>query len=334
MFESVRERDLDHLLLEELHASEPFRLWLLSRIGGFHPRDPSAISVTRSERRESDAREIDLRVDFLDDNQKSFARLLIENKVTADFQFGQAESYGREVARLRHELGVENAAAILVAPSSFAKREGVGCFDAVVTLDEILDWLRGRLASVAEPIELRRRLEVKLSLMERIAGKTSYSEWRAVTIPEKRDFSAHYRSLLSEFSPGFEVSPSSDGPKAITKLFQQFPMKSAFGFEVRLRHEFGAPGRDTKKYVNLQFPGKADRLEALRDEIGLLPDDRSIYLVKAGGALAVRIDTPTIDPRGEHFESQRSKLLAAIEAMKRLISWLQQNQLTIERLLS
>ncbi len=87
----VRERDLDHFLIEELHSSSHFRRWFLDRVGGcFAPPADCEIRVERAARRSGDGRETDVRISFLD-VEKVAAEILIENKVTDDFQDGQAE---------------------------------------------------------------------------------------------------------------------------------------------------------------------------------------------------------------------------------------------------
>jgi hypothetical protein len=75
------------------------------------------------------------------------------------------------------------------------------------------------------------------------------------------------------------------------------------------------------KYVNLQFKGKAGKLDELAANRELFMD-RSIYLAVAGGALSVRIDTPSIEADGERFPEQREKVIEGITAAKRLVDWM------------
>lgn len=331
MHESVRERDLDHLLLEELHASDRFLVWLLAHVPSFQPSGYAASQVMRSPRRESDGRQTDLHVDFLCEGGALRARLLIENKVSDSFQDGQAESYRDEIAVLRGKLGTENAAAVLVGPEHYRHKSGAECFDAFVSLDAVLAVFRERMAElgVGGSGEMGRRIEVKLDLLERLAGKKTAAgdTWQAPPVPAKREFSARYREFMrNQLGAEYIISESSDGPGAITKLYSVFPAKRAFPFEVRLRHEFGKVPKEQTKYANLQFPGKLHLLDAVRNAPGLLPADRSIYAAEAGGALAIRIDTPAIDPQGELFNEQVPKLKECADAIRRLITWLSENR--------
>lgn len=178
-----------------------------------------------------------------------------------------------------------------------------------------------------------RRIEVKLDLLERLAGKKTAAgdTWQAPPIPAKREFSARYREFMREhLGAEYTISESSDGPGAITKLYSAFPAKKTFPFEVRLRHEFGKVPKEQTKYANLQFPGKVHLLESVRNAPGLLPADGLIYVAEAGGALAIRIGTPAIDPQGELFDEQIPRLVACADSIQRLVRWLSDNRERIE----
>ena len=118
-YESARERDLDHLLMEEFYSNVDFREWFLTRVPSFCPQEPTALAAYRATRRDADQRETDLRFDYLDENNDRFACLLVENKMAAHFRPGQAASYAHEVKMLRAKLGENNAPAVLVAPKRY-----------------------------------------------------------------------------------------------------------------------------------------------------------------------------------------------------------------------
>ncbi|WP_395452489.1 hypothetical protein ACHMW5_04155 [Azospirillum melinis] len=202
---------MDHLLLEELHASDRFMNWFLAQVPGFQPSGHVASQVLRSPRRESDGRQTDLHVDFLGEAGSLRARLLIENKITDDFQNGQAESYRVEVAALRGRLGTGNAAAILVGPEHYRHKSGAECFDAFVSLDAVLAVFRERLTELGATglMEMGRRVEVKLDLLERLAGKKSSAGdvWQAPPVPAKREFSARYKEFMRDrLGPSYTIS--------------------------------------------------------------------------------------------------------------------------------
>ncbi|MER8522165.1 MULTISPECIES: hypothetical protein [unclassified Mesorhizobium] len=74
--------------------------------------------LQKSPPRENDRRQTDVRIGWFDDDQTLRACVLIESKVTADFQAGQAQAYAAELAVLRERLGRKVATALLVAPAA------------------------------------------------------------------------------------------------------------------------------------------------------------------------------------------------------------------------
>jgi hypothetical protein len=86
----IRERDIDLLLLEEFHCSEPFQHWFLAQTIGSVSDSIRLCSAAHSV--VSSNGESDLVVEFFSSNQERWC-FLIENKVDADFQPEQAERY-------------------------------------------------------------------------------------------------------------------------------------------------------------------------------------------------------------------------------------------------
>jgi hypothetical protein len=198
------------------------------------------------------------------------ACVLIESKVTADFQPGQAEAYRDEVAALREQLGGHAACAVLIAPSAKMRAlEGTAHFQAQITIEDMIEALRARRIGGVADTELDARLSVRIELLEALAGKRAVSEWQPVTVESKRDFAISYAELAKLIVPNLSVKPSSDGPKAITRFFEGLSTPSYFPCGVALKHEFG-DGKGTK-YANLQFSGQAEKYEQLDVELlGLL----------------------------------------------------------------
>jgi hypothetical protein len=341
--ESARERDLDHLLMEEIYSNDDFRSWIIKQAPSFKPDEPASIAAYRATRRQVDMRETDLRFEYLDPEDRCRAILLIENKVTADFQPGQAESYRAEATALRAEYGEQNAISILVAPAHYKARTDVKNFDAFISIEDIEAALsRSRSTPTLE--EAERRQQIKLAIIRQLMGRRAPrgatrglprgGEWEPVAVSKKRVFSSKYSDLVKQLAPGFEVSPSSEGPNARTKIFSSFPGKNDTVLDVRLRHEFGRPDLEETKYVNLQISDAAARLPDLEAHQELFPDDGSIYLAPAGKSLSIRIDTPSIQPDGERFESEASKVVEGINALKKLVDWLKVNRMALEDILA
>jgi hypothetical protein len=315
----VRERDLDNFLVEELHASHEFRSWLLGHLTGrFDVPEACEIRLQKSPTRLQDTRQTDVQIGWFDPAGVIRARVLIESKVTADFQPDQAEAYAAEVAAARSELGIRRAASVLVAPAGRLRTLlDSSAFDASVSIEAIADALEARRGEDV-PHEVDARLGVRVQLLEALCGKRASAAWIARTVPEKRDFAEAYAALARERLPALRVRPSTDGPKAITRIFEGLTMP---GLPVlALRHEFGS--RVAWKWVNAQFSGVAHLAPAVRASGMLAGTPYSAE--EAGKSLAIRVRTPGIDPRLP-FASQRPAVLAGLDALAALVEWLEGN---------
>ena len=321
----VRERDLDNFLVEELHASETFLDWMLGRLEHAMDVPVGPASVQKSPPRERDRRQTDVRIGWMDSLQDLRACVLIESKVTADFEPGQAEAYASERSALRVRLGMRNAASLLVAPrAKLASLRHDGAFDAEIAIEEIVALLAKRRQAGLER-ELDARLEARIQLLEALCGKRSGADWIGNTIEEKRTFAEAYAVLAAEMLPELRVRPSTDGRKAITRSFDGPDLPSLPG--AWLRHEFG-PGQPAK-YANVLLRGAADRMDAVRNS-GLL-DATSYTAERAGQSLGIRVRTPSVDPM-QPFKVQREAVEAGLEEIGGLIDWLKENQEALARL--
>lgn len=314
----VRERDLDNFLVEELSASEAFREWLIARLGGHFDAPPRCeIKLQKSPTRLQDARQTDVQMGWFEAGEVR-ARILIESKVTADFQPGQVEAYAAERDAARASLGHKRAASVLVAPAGRLQTLlNVSAFDACISIEDISEALEARRTADL-PSELGARLAVRVQLLEALCGKRASAGWIANAIPEKRDFAEAYELLAREKLPKLRVRPSTSGPKATTRIFEGLTLP---GLPIpKLRHEFG--NGVPWKWVNAQFPHLVGKLDALIAS-GLL-DGTPYSAEPAQGSLAIRVQTPGVDPLSP-FASQRDAVLLGIEAMGALVTWLRVN---------
>lgn len=316
----VRERDLDNFLIEELHASPEFRDWLVSRLGHrFETPKGCEVRLQKSPPRLQDARQTDVQIGWFGGSGEIIARVLMESKVTADFQPGQVAAYEKEAKAARVQLGEFRAATVLIAPAArLATLTGVSSFDAAISIEEIADRLAARRGGDLHE-ELDSRLAMRIQLLEALCGRRVSTGWIATTVPEKRDFAQAYAALALERLPALRVRPSSDGPKAITRIFEGLLMKGLPA--PALRHEFG--NGVAWKWVNAQFAGLEPAIGRVRSS-GVL-SSTPYSCEQAGKSLAIRVPTPGIDPSAP-FESQREAVVAGLEAMGSLVAWLKANE--------
>lgn len=318
----VRERDLDNFLVEELQSSTAFREWFLSRLSqSFAAPDDCELRLQKSPSRLLDARQTDVRVGWFDNLGELTACVLIESKVTEDFQPGQAEAYAEERDGYRVRLGHVRASAVIVAPvQKLSRLPHARHFDHAISVEEMIDALATRRRDEALCDELDARLAVRIEILESLCGKRSARGWIAATVPEKRSFALAYADLASAAVPLLSLRPSTDGRKAFTRIFEGLPIPHGFPRTV-IRHEFGS--NEKWKYVNLQIAGAADRATALLAS-GLIEGTR-FSVVEAGKSLSIRVSVPGINPT-HAFDEQEPKVRLGLEAVEELFVWFQKHR--------
>lgn len=327
---SVRERDLDNFLLEELRSSSEFRQWFLGHLA--HCLDVpkySAVAVGKNPKREVTAGQTDLSLVLQDSGENPIVHVLIESKVAAGFEPEQPDRYAEEVAAARERLGQRRAAAVLVAPNGNVAVLDNPHFDASIRLEEVVAHLRGRRDillkhSDAFADELSERLSVRMALLDALINKRSYSgNWTPNPLPERLDFMSQYRSVAKHLAPQFKITNSTGGPKAKTMIFTVPPVS---GLPIaNIRHDF--PGRVTLVLKNL-----AGREAALMTS-GLLPEGALTSTTKAG-SLLVTLSVPELLPRGDRFAEQQANVETAIQTAARLYDWAKSSAIKLAQILS
>ncbi len=312
------ERDLDNFLVEELYASPEFRAWFVARAGtAFRAPDNTDIRLHKSPTRAQDSRQTDVRIGWFCDENQLKAAILIENKVGSGFQEGQAAAYAAEAEALRAELGAYVVATILVAPrAQFSSLVHDSHFDGEIAIEDIISTLGERLRNPELELEIIARLTARIELLEAICGRRSENAWTPITIEAKRNFAKAYAELALEVLPALPVRPSTDGPKALTRIFGPVTLGPDLP-PVIIRHEFGSGA--LTRYVNAQFAGQAELLPSFNAS-GILAGTR-FTLRAAGKSLAIDVATPGIDPTLS-FENERTKVLEGLEAIRELVGWL------------
>lgn len=320
---SIRERDLDNFMLEELQASAAFRAWFLGHLSHcFKVPVGCRAVVGKNPEREIEPGQTDLHMTFRDQHDVDVAIVLIEDKVRSGFQSGQAERYASERRAALERLGPKRGATVMVAPSSNTAVLDHPSFDASIRLEDIVRHLRHRARELEAAtdmvlIELRSRLIVRADLVEALAAKRSYNgNWTPNPVLERVDFMEQYLHVGKRMAPHLQLTASSGGPKATTVLFTGVDVP---GIAVaNIRHDFGKSQRVSMK---IECAGKA---KGALDKFGLLPP-LAFTEVADSGALMIRLKTEAIDPKGERFEEQRSRVEGAIRSVLQLEVWAQEN---------
>ncbi|WP_162631094.1 MULTISPECIES: PD-(D/E)XK nuclease family protein [Meridianimarinicoccus] len=332
------ERDIDLLLVEELHSSPDFLVWLsaLCRLSG----QLVSWDVKHSKRRTRSRREIDIFIE-IQYSDGTRAALLIENKLDAAEQPDQAESYREELAIL--DDGFNHAAMAIVCPEAYGAEHPnfTGKFDAIITYEMIAKWFRDQIDEAGSDTVLR--YDFRASILDQAIHKHRRGY---TSIPDKvvGDFNKLYVSLLEQLAPAIHPGATMLKPanprESTSMIFDQNVTLEALPRDIRPRrfaHELGRGSERRANYVavtfpawGVAFPSICAELEADARDLGASFDAPKPTKTRPNPGLKMSIPSPPVDNQAS-FHSQQDKIKEGILVAIRLRRWLIDNQTTLRR---
>lgn len=323
------ERDIDLLLVEELHSSLEFVTWMAAQACVVSPI--SSWDVKHSKRRTRSRREIDIFVDILHpDNSRS--ALLIENKLDATEQPDQAESYREEIEALGE--GYQQRSMLITCPEAYARQfaEFTWKFDNVIYYEAISRYLR----EIGD--ESGNHLVIRYGFRAGLVDQAIYKHRRGYTpIPDKivGDFYARYISLLGDLAPeivpGASMCKPANPRESTSMIFDQMASLSELPDAIRPRrfaHELGKGSDRRVNYVAVTFAGWGSapasviqQLTADASELGAAFSTKKPTKVRPNPGLVMALSTEPVDNQ-KAFDIQVESLKAGIMRAKELREWL------------
>lgn len=294
--ESVQERDIDLLLMEELTASSKFRHWFIEQAYGKKIKENRFKGVWHSLSEASG--ESDLVLLFTSNSNKKYA-IFIEDKIDAPPQENQALRYQRRANR-----GWDNRITCMVAPQKYIKDncEEADRYDSQLSYESIIGWLnknsqdnRGKFKvyMLKEAIEQNRRGYHQIRDPKTTAFHYAYYKYAGRNYPE-----------LEMKEPIHRASGQS--------WIEFCPRK--FKKKIKIVHK----GGEGWGFVDLQFNGYGNRMDYVKkilNENRLLK--KEMELEPTGKSVSLRINTPTFYPLLS-FESQKRKVKQSLDVAIRL----------------
>lgn len=294
ILESVTERDVDLVLLEELHASPKFAAWLLDRTGVAGSAEyeliTAAHSVTHSQLGESDL------VALYGSNGDRLA-ILIENKIAAAAQPDQGARYLK-----RGAAGIEDGLwssfqTVMIAPLRYLKASAdLKQYGARISYEDVLEWFErlGSPRSIYKAHLLREAIE---------------QNRRGYTAKEDVRVTAFFRTYWEQVSQDFpELEMKDPGIKPTNADWVEFGTGSLpDGMTIFHKLRTGC--------VDLQISGVGEHLSELEAANTAVLGDRCT-MVRTGKSSSVRLIVPPLDrfePYGEQVPDACQGQRAAFE---------------------
>ncbi len=288
IIESVNERDIDLLILEELNVNTDFLNYFIEKndLPKFLKENIALRSIT-----ESGLGETDILLSYIDiKNKKNF--ILIENKVDADFQKRQYERYVERAEKYKKEKKCDLVSVILVAPNDYLKSQND--FEKTFSYEEIIDFFDKNK---------NKRFLFKKEILE-IAIKKLRRGYQVVNSEIVQNFWLEYFNLKEKVLPELEMKK----PVQVPHESDWIRMKNKkFNFVHKLRNG----------YFDIEFKTSD---EQFREKIlNLIEDDSELVIYKSGN-FAIRYQLDPLD-RTKKFYEQIEKVERDFEKIKLINSF-------------
>jgi len=301
--EAIQERDIDLLLLEELHSSKAFRSWFVKNTIGNEKLCGSFIDAWHS-LNHTNLGESDLILKFSGPNKNGYF-FLIENKIDASFQPKQALRYKNRGEEYVREGECEDFKTILVAPKAYITNEE--CFDYIIEYEKIKDWY-------IKQKSLRERGRYKAGLLK-LAIEKSRRGYRPIRDEKTASFWKKYWRLANRISPELGMKePKDDIP--IGSSFIIFKPKG-------MKRGLSLVHKTEKGFADLELSGKGSMLNSLTKEYSHLLGKR-MSVEKAYKSAVIRIHVDKLNMQKD-FNYQKDAIVKALKALKQLNVWAKRN---------
>lgn len=288
--ESIQERDVDLIILEELSTDNTFCEWFVMKLG--LPK-LSKIDGTWRSITDYGLGETDLLFSYYSENQKIY--VLIENKITATFQEQQYERYEERKKLYIKDKLCNKAYSVLIAPQLYCENQNN--FEHFVTYEEII----GRLEFTASKRNLFKSQLLKIGAEKLRRG------YQPINSTPVQEFWTLIWDLVEKNYPDFQMKKpgivplNSDWPKMLHKNLKNI----TFFYKL-------TPG-----YTDATLKGYPDDVKyKLKNHLF-----NNVSIVEHRSSFSIRIQSPQID-KLKNFDNQKQKIEKGLNNLKKIKDWL------------
>lgn len=292
--ETILERDIDLILLEELNANNYFIKWLINLLE--LPELTKNIGAWRSIS-DFGLGETDLLFAYNSNNEIYF--VLLENKLDANFQEQQFERYQKRGEQYVAENKCSFFYSVLISPKLYA--EGQNDFERFITYEDIRDYF---------DFANNERMKFKAKLIN-IAIEKSRRGYQPTNCEPVQKFWHSYWKFKEEHCANFKMNKPNIVPFGSDWI--QLRLKELKG--VIFYHKL------SKGYIDATFCNFGIEIEYKIKNI--LPNEY-LFVKHKSGRFTVRQKIDSID-RTLNFDDQLEVVKTGIEKIKAVSNWIIQN---------
>lgn len=291
--ESIQERDIDFILLEELNVNPRFSNWFISNLNL-----PIATAVNGAWRSISEfgLGETDILFSYQSSEHPIF--ILIENKLDASFQDDQASRYEQRAEQYKENGHCHQAFCLLIAPESYCNNQSD--FDTFLTYESIIDFFNK---------EQTKRSVFKADLLK-IAVDKLRRGYQAINDSTVQKFWIAYWEYIQKNHPTLEMKRPD-----IVPFNSDWPMLFCKDLSGIVFYHKMANG-----HTDAGFQFEISDLERLSIS---LPNDMSIEKHKK--TFSIRMIAPPID-RTQTLTSQVDKVAMGLRNIEKIRDWISNNR--------
>ncbi len=262
----VEERDIDLLLLEEIHVNANFAAWLArkTQITGAFERAWHSVSS-------AGLGESDLLLRYRDGTKHTI--LMVENKIAAAEQPDQAKRYRKRAKRLLESGDADRTVTAMFAPAAYLASRSAAGYDLHLSYEDISAWFR------SEPSA---RARWRADLLDKAAAAAR----RGYEMVEVPGMTARHRELFELLRDWPELTMNDPGPKGARSTWIVLnPASRPRGVSINLKLD--------RNRIDLGF--KTITLDELKEFFAAEPLPAGAYLALRGASASVCFDVPAPD---------------------------------------
>ena len=298
----VKEKEIDFLVAEEF-ASSPTFLSLILR--AFEKYKSINFEVTQINRSYTDGYgESDLEI-FLKDEQGFILALLLENKVSAQFQSDQLLRYKQRGQSYLEKGKCDDYKIILVAPKNYGYDQGSD-IDLRIYYEDLIDWF-------TDNVNASKRYKFKEVLLKRALEKATHG-YQLIEDEQTTKFWKEYWQLARKIAPILNMPEPGKRPAASSFIYFA-PTDFPIGLSLVNKVRFGV--------IDLQIAGLAKHIGSFSAEFEK-HFDNEYKIVKAGKSVSIRETAPILDLQ-KSVSEQEEEVRLNLEKSLKIYKWYQNN---------
>lgn len=305
----VKEKEIDFLLAEEFASSPSFHKLFLKKIEGIQNDDYKVEKVYRSHT--DSYGESDLEVFLTDDTEKRLA-LLIENKVSAQFQSNQLQRYEKRGETYLRQDKCDAYRIILVAPKEYSDDFNSLEIDACVFYEDLENWFK-------EESENLNRSKFKIGLLQRALQRAKQG-YQLIEDEKASKFWKDYWSLVNEMAPILNMPLPGKKPSGSSFVYFYPPSLPS---RLSLIHKF------TYGNIDLQISDAANKTGIVRQILNDIITNQCT-IQRAGKSAVIRTKVPVLD-LNQSIEDQLKKTKHCIQEVQNIYNWFLENKSTFNQ---